>query len=46
MLNRTIAIALDAIGGTLCRYYLLKTIGHMLWNILVVNASGCLLLGI
>lgn len=45
-LRAVIAIALGAIGGALCRYYLLKTIGHMPWNTLVVNASGCLLLGI
>ncbi|MCS6958688.1 MAG: CrcB family protein [Pseudanabaenaceae cyanobacterium SKYGB_i_bin29] len=47
MLNRpVVAIALGAISGSLCRYYLLKTIGHVPWNTLIVNTTGCFCLGL
>jgi fluoride exporter len=50
-LRGAIAVALGAVAGALSRYYLNAWVGQQLgtgfpWGILIINLSGCLLMGL
>jgi fluoride exporter len=50
-LRGAIAVAIGAVAGALSRYYLNAWVGQQLgtgfpWGILIINISGCLLMGL